>query len=105
MRNLIVVLAVLAIALFVIGAGCEKQEPKAAAQPGVSAGGEKIAVLETTKGVIKFRFFEADAPNTVANFIKLADKKFYDGLTFHRVEPGFVIQGGDPNGNGTGGPG
>jgi peptidyl-prolyl cis-trans isomerase B (cyclophilin B) len=41
----------------------------------------------------------------VANFIKLSTKKFYDGLTFHRVEPGFVVQGGDPNGNGTGGPG
>ncbi len=64
-----------------------------------------IAVIVTDKGVIKFEFFEKDAPNTVKNFIKLAEKGFYNGLTFHRVEPGFVIQGGDPNGNGTGGPG
>ncbi|MEI7541891.1 MAG: peptidylprolyl isomerase [bacterium] len=66
---------------------------------------EPIAVLETNKGVIKFRFFTADAPGTCENFIKLAVAKFYDGLTFHRVEPNFVIQGGDPSGNGTGGPG
>ncbi|MCX8094207.1 MAG: peptidylprolyl isomerase [Candidatus Goldbacteria bacterium] len=66
---------------------------------------EKIAVIETEKGTIKFKFFEQDAPNTVANFISLAEKHFYDGLTFHRYEPGFVIQGGCPYGNGTGGPG
>jgi peptidyl-prolyl cis-trans isomerase B (cyclophilin B) len=101
----LVVIAVLAVALVVMGAGCEKKEAPAAGAPAVNAAGEKIAVLETTKGVIKFRFFEADAPGTCENFIKLAEKKFYDGLTFHRVEPGFVIQGGDPAGNGTGGPG
>lgn len=67
--------------------------------------GKPIAVIVTDKGTIKFEFFEKDAPNTVKNFIKLAEKGFYNGLTFHRVEPGFVIQGGDPNGNGTGGPG
>jgi len=66
---------------------------------------EKIAVIETEKGTIKFKFFEEDAPNTVANFINLTEKHFYDGLTFHRYEPGFVIQGGCPYGNGTGGPG
>lgn len=104
MRDLLVVAVVVVVALFAVGAGCEKKVEAGKVQ-GLSAGGEKIAVLETTKGVIKFKFFEADAPNTVANFIKLADKKFYDGLAFHRVEPGFVIQGGDPNGNGTGGPG
>jgi peptidyl-prolyl cis-trans isomerase B (cyclophilin B) len=104
MRDLLVVLAVLVVAVFAIGAGCEKKEVSGGTQA-VSAGGEKTAVLETTKGVIKFRFFEADAPGTVDNFIKLAGKNFYDGLSFHRVEPGFVIQGGDPNGNGTGGPG
>ena len=80
MRNLIVVLAVLVVALFVIGAGCEKKETQAAAQPVVNPGGEKIAVLETTKGVIKFRFFEVDAPNTVANFIKLADMTGANGV-------------------------
>ena len=50
-------------------------------------------------------FFEKDAPGTVANFVKLSREGFYDGLTFHRVIPGFVIQGGCPNGTGSGGPG
>ncbi|MCR4428377.1 MAG: peptidylprolyl isomerase [Caldiserica bacterium] len=67
--------------------------------------GLPVAILETEKGVIKFEMYPQDAFNTVANFIFLAKRGFYDGLTFHRVEPGFVIQGGDPNGNGTGGPG
>lgn len=66
---------------------------------------ESEAVIETAKGKIVFKFYPDDAPNTVENFIKLADRGYYDGLKFHRVEPGFVIQGGDPNGNGTGGPG
>lgn len=64
-----------------------------------------IATVETSKGVIKFKMYPEEAPITVANFVKLAQKGFYNGLTFHRVEPGFVIQGGDPNGDGTGGPG
>jgi len=64
------------------------------------------AVIELAKGGrIVFKFFPEAAPKTVANFIKLANKGFYDGLTFHRVVPGFVVQGGDPNGNGSGGPG
>lgn len=62
-------------------------------------------LIETEKGDIVFKFYPEDAPNTVDNFIKLAEKKFYDGLVFHRVEPNFVIQGGDPKGDGTGGPG
>jgi peptidyl-prolyl cis-trans isomerase B (cyclophilin B) len=64
-----------------------------------------IATIQTDKGVIKFMLYPEDAPITVANFIKLAGKGFYDGLTFHRVVPGFVIQGGDPKGDGSGGPG
>lgn len=63
------------------------------------------ARIATDKGDIVFTFFPDDAPVHCAAFIKLADGGFYDGLTFHRVEPGFVIQGGDPDGNGTGGPG
>lgn len=66
---------------------------------------ERIAVIETDKGTIKCRLAEKDAPITTSNFIELAQQGFYDGLTFHRVEPGFVIQGGDPKGNGTGGSG
>jgi len=65
----------------------------------------KEAVIQTEKGEIVFKFYPEDAPNTVANFIKLARQGFYDGLTFHRVVPGFVVQGGDPKGDGTGGPG
>ncbi len=65
----------------------------------------KIAEIHTKKGVMKIKFFEEDAPNTVKNFVSLAEKKFYDGLTFHRVIPNFVVQGGCPNGTGTGGPG
>ena len=63
------------------------------------------ARLSTTKGDIVFTFYPDDAPLHCAAFIKLAEAGFYDGLSFHRVEPGFVIQGGDPSGNGTGGPG
>jgi peptidyl-prolyl cis-trans isomerase B (cyclophilin B) len=63
------------------------------------------ARIVTDRGEIIFRFFPEDAPTTVASFIKLARSKFYDGLVFHRVVPGFVIQGGCPEGTGTGGPG
>ncbi|MEI7811332.1 MAG: peptidylprolyl isomerase [Ignavibacteria bacterium] len=65
----------------------------------------KTAEIRTEKGTMKVDFFETDAPNTVNNFISLAEKGFYNGLTFHRVIPDFVIQGGCPNGNGAGGPG
>lgn len=61
--------------------------------------------ITTDKGDIVFELYPDDAPNTVSNFVYLTEAGFYDGLTFHRVEPGFVIQGGDPIGNGTGGPG
>ena len=63
------------------------------------------AELHTAKGVMNIDFYDADAPNTVKNFTDLAKKGFYDGLTFHRVLDDFVIQGGCPKGNGTGGPG
>ncbi len=65
----------------------------------------KNAEIHTAKGVMKVNFYEEDAPNTVANFIKLAKKGYYDGLNFHRVIPNFVIQGGCPEGTGAGGPG
>jgi cyclophilin family peptidyl-prolyl cis-trans isomerase len=63
------------------------------------------AKITTPRGDIIFQFFPDEAPLTVASFIKLAREGFYNGLTFHRVEPGFVIQGGCPRGDGTGGPG
>lgn len=65
----------------------------------------KTAEIHTEKGVMKVEFYEKDAPNTVDNFIKLSKEGFYDGLTFHRVIPNFVIQGGCPQGTGTGSPG
>lgn len=65
----------------------------------------KKAIITTSKGVIEFELYGDKAPKSVSNFVYLAENKYYDGLTFHRVEPGFVIQGGDPKGNGTGGPG
>jgi peptidyl-prolyl cis-trans isomerase B (cyclophilin B) len=65
----------------------------------------KKATIHTVKGAMTVEFYEQDAPNTVDNFIKLASSGFYNGLTFHRVIPNFVIQGGCPNGNGAGGPG
>jgi peptidyl-prolyl cis-trans isomerase B (cyclophilin B) len=63
------------------------------------------AEIHTIKGVMKVEFFEKDAPNTVANFVKLSKSGFYNGLKFHRVIPNFVIQGGCPQGTGAGGPG
>lgn len=76
-----------------------------------SVTGDEVAVITTAKGVIKFKFFPKDAPNTVASFIELANAKFFDGMKWHRVVPGFVIQAGDPlsktddPGVGSGGPG
>ena len=63
------------------------------------------AIIHTDKGSMKVEFFEKDAPNTVANFVKLSKEGFYEGLTFHRVIPDFVVQGGCPQGSGVGGPG
>jgi cyclophilin family peptidyl-prolyl cis-trans isomerase len=63
------------------------------------------ATMKTSKGTIELSLFDADAPKTVANFTKLAGEHFYDGLIFHRVISGFMLQAGCPQGTGTGGPG
>lgn len=65
----------------------------------------RIAVIETNMGTMEIELFEKRAPITTKNFIDLAEKGYYDGLKFHRVIDGFMIQGGDPNGDGSGGPG
>jgi cyclophilin family peptidyl-prolyl cis-trans isomerase len=80
---------------FAQAAGTAKKKP--------ATGGKVIAVIETTMGTIEAELYPADAPKTVENFVGLAGKKYFDGVTFHRVVPGFVIQGGDPTGTGMGG--
>ncbi len=65
----------------------------------------KQAEIHTSKGLMKVDLYEKDAPGTVENFVKLSKDGYYDGLTFHRVIPNFVIQGGCPDGTGAGGPG
>ena len=106
-------------------AGCAQSAPKSepqAADPTEPPAAEETAAEETAEekteggnpivtiqmkdlGTITVELYPDVAPNTVANFVTLAQSGFYDGLTFHRVIPGFMIQGGDPLGNGTGGPG
>ena len=93
MRKFIMALLVLAVGLILIAAE-ETTNIK-----------NKQAIIETNMGRIVVDFYPDDAPGTVANFIKLAGQGFYDGLTFHRVIKGFMIQGGCPKGDGTGGPG
>lgn len=82
-----------------------KMTPQEPTKSTVDAQKNYEAIIETDKGNIKVKLFAKEAPLSVTNFIQLAKGGFYEGLTFHRVEPGFVIQGGDPAGNGTGGPG
>ena len=85
--------------------GSADGQNKDAEQTG-SGGNNPVATIEMENGgVIKVELYPDVAPNTVKNFISLANSGFYDGTIFHRVIPGFMIQGGDPSGNGTGGPG
>ena len=96
-RVLLPGLAALAIASCTAAPG----NPKVPA--GAKSSGGKHAVVETDKGPIELEFFESDAPKAVENFRLLAQHNYYDGLTFHRIVKGFMIQGGDPAGDGTGG--
>ena len=97
----------MSLSLILTGAmltGCSGETPSG---DGSSSAGENpvATIVVEDYGTMVVELYPDKAPNTVANFIALANDGFYDGLTFHRVSPGFVIQGGDPAGNGTGGPG
>lgn len=81
------------------------QEAKKEAAPAVAAVKDIQIVMSTSKGDISATLYASKAPMTVANFLNLAKRGFYSGLTFHRVIPNFMVQGGDPRGTGTGGPG
>ncbi len=88
---------VLAVSLVWCGAGQAQTAPAAPAAQTAAAAAEEVGVITTDVGRIVIRFFPEVAPNHVDNFKNLARTRFYDGTTFHRVVPGFVIQGGDPN--------
>ncbi|WP_340019469.1 peptidylprolyl isomerase [Paenibacillus sp. FSL H3-0457] len=98
---------VLAMLLIVIsGCGRPATSAEQAPVPAAPEGPNPVATIEMQDGQkIVIELYPEIAPNTVYNFISLANKGFYDGLIFHRVIPGFMIQGGDPDGNGSGGPG
>ncbi len=107
MKNTIVLTLPL-IVLVLIGAyfiwdGAPQESAPQESTKGEASTNNTMVVIETEKGIIKAELKSADAPKTAGNFTDLVKRKFYDGLTFHRVEPNFVIQGGDPKGNGTGG--
>lgn len=105
-KKWVVFLSLIALTLFFNHKGETKMsfsEPQKAMT--FEAGKKYSAVIHTSKGDITCDLNHEKAPLGVTNFIQLSQGKFYDGLKFHRVEPGFVIQGGDPSGNGTGGPG
>jgi len=108
MKNILIIIAILAVlgGLFTLIPAKENKnkEEKTMLNPTTF---EKIsantAVIKTEKGDIELELYPSDAPKTVTNFATLAKNGYYNNLTFHRVEDGFVIQGGDPSGNGTGG--
>jgi len=87
----------------VLAAACNPSAGNPRVPPGAISSGGKHAVVETSEGSIELEFFEDEAPKAVENFRLLAEHGYYDGLTFHRIVRGFMIQGGDPNGDGTGG--
>ena len=101
--------AILILLCVILGAGAffiaNMDNESAAAKEKGAKNMNRIAVFETNMGTFEIELFEDKAPNTTKNFIDLAQKGFYNGLIFHRVIDGFMIQGGDPEGTGMGGPG
>ena len=107
-RTCLVALAALSVALPVLaacGGGEEREEASEADADAFSEGKRYDAVVRTSHGSFTIRLDTERAPKTTASFIRLARDEFFDGTVFHRIVPGFVIQGGDPTGTGTGGPG
>lgn len=103
-RNFLTLISVFMLAF--ASQSCAKNAASQNTQGGnMSTNGNPVAVFETTMGTFKVELFADKTPVTVSNFITLAKKGFYNGLIFHRVIAGFMIQGGDPQGNGMGGPG
>ncbi|MEK6288534.1 MAG: peptidylprolyl isomerase [Acidobacteriota bacterium] len=94
--------AALVTMLAILMAGCSEKE-SGAPKPASANHPNRTAVIETDLGTIKFELLEDEAPKTAENFRLLADRGYYNGTIFHRVISGFMIQGGDPNGDGTGG--
>ncbi|MGH7932211.1 MAG: peptidylprolyl isomerase [Candidatus Binataceae bacterium] len=107
MKNKLIRLPFLvAVALVLVAAACQGAKAKKSNTDGLAVRNTgHYATLDTDRGIVVIELYPKVAPKTVANFEKLSKDGFYNGLTFHRVEPGFVVQGGDPKGNGTGGPG
>jgi peptidyl-prolyl cis-trans isomerase B (cyclophilin B) len=104
-QYIFIAIAIAALVLPTAGCQCNGKEP--AAKPVTTPDSpvtkkEPVAVIETNMGTMVLKFRPDKAPKTVENFIKLAEKDFYNGLTFHRIIPGFMIQGGCPHGTGTG---
>ena len=94
---------IVVITVFVSMAGCGSGSNSGTSEGGKKSSGGKHAVIETDRGSIELEFFDSDAPKAVENFRLLAERGYYDGLTFHRVVKGFMLQGGDPTGTGSGG--
>ena len=90
--------------IFILATACNKSQTKNK-QNSENIHMVRYATIETDKGAVKAELYVKQAPITAKNFIDLANSGFYNGLAFHRVEPGFVVQGGDPKGDGTGGSG
>lgn len=101
-RNIIVAIFIIIGGLLILTSLQKKEEEVALTENNYM---DYIITLKTNHGDIQFETYSKDAPNTVENFITLANKNFYDGVIFHRVIEGFMIQGGDPEGTGRGGPG
>jgi peptidyl-prolyl cis-trans isomerase B (cyclophilin B) len=107
-KKLLIGLGVVIAVVVVVVIATMPDKPKTYSAPPpmtIDTSKQYIATIETEKGNLVLELFASDVPRTVNNFVFLAREGFYDGLTFHRVVPDFVVQGGDPNGDGTGGPG